>query len=80
MRCGISLASFAPDTFKFETLISILRPLRCAAGADVRGQKKKVRRNKWTIDRGNLVSKMKGGGHVYWGENETVLDHERVRG
>lgn len=41
---------------------------------ETRGGEKKIRRDKWTIDHGNLVSRMKqGDGCGYWGENGIVV-------
>lgn len=46
-------------------------------GTDVRnrgGEKKEIRRDKWTIDHGNLVLRMKQeDGCRYWGENGIVV-------
>lgn len=38
------------------------------------GREKEIRRDKWTIDHGNLVLRMKqGDGCRYWGENGIVV-------
>lgn len=47
-------------------------------GIDVRNREgrreKEIRRDKWTIDHGNLVLRMKqGDGCRYWGENGIVV-------